>query len=46
MAADATYPSMFQVRQDGNAAVPTGKSLDIESGGTFKISGTFTVFYE
>lgn len=40
MAADATYPSTFQVRQDGNAVVPTGKSLDIESGGVFAIAGT------
>ena len=40
MAADPTYPSTFQVRQDGNAAVPTGKSLDIESGGALKIAGT------
>lgn len=40
MAADTTYPNMFQVRHDGNAAVPTGKSLDIESGGAFKIAGT------
>lgn len=40
MAADATYPNTFQVRQDGNAAVPTGKSLDIESGGALKIAGT------
>lgn len=40
MAADATYPSTFQMRQDGNAAVPTGKSLDIESGGSLKIAGT------
>lgn len=40
MAADATYPSCFQVRQDGNAVVPTGKSLDIESGGSLKLAGT------
>lgn len=40
MAADATYPSTFQIRQDGNAAVPTGKSLDIESGGSLKLAGT------
>jgi len=40
MAADTSYPNGFQVRQDGNAVVPTGKSLDIESGGLFKIAGT------
>lgn len=40
MAADLTYPSGFQVRQGGNAVVPTGKSLDIESGGELKLAGT------
>ena len=40
MAADLTYPNVVQIRQDGNAAVPTGKSLDIESGGALKIAGT------
>lgn len=40
MAADTSYPNGFQVRQDGNAVVPTGKSLDVESGGLFKIAGT------
>lgn len=40
MAADTTYPNSFQIRADGNAAVPTGKSLDIESGGALKIAGT------
>lgn len=40
MAADATYPSVVQVRQDGNMAVPTGKSIDIESGATLKSGGT------
>lgn len=40
MAADPTYPSVFQVRQDGNAVVPSGQSLDIESGGSLKIAGT------
>lgn len=34
MAADATYPNGFQVRQDGNAYVPTGRSLNIETGGS------------
>lgn len=40
MSADASYPNGFQVRQGGNAAVPTGKSLDIESGGELQIAGT------
>jgi hypothetical protein len=40
MAADLSYPNGFQVRQDGNAVVPTGKSLDIESGGELRIAGT------
>jgi hypothetical protein len=41
MAADLTYPQgVFQVRQDGNAVVPSGKSLDIESGGSLKLAGT------
>lgn len=40
MSADTTYPSSFQVRQDGNAVVPTGKSLDVESGGSLKLAGT------
>ncbi len=40
MSADTTYASVVQRRQDGNAAVPTGKSLDIESGGALKIAGT------
>lgn len=40
MAADATYPNVFQIRQGGNAVVPTGKSLDIESGGTLTSGGT------
>ena len=40
MTADPTYPNTFQTRQDGNAVVPTGKSLDIESGGSLKIAGT------
>jgi len=40
MAADPTYPNGFQIRQGGNAVVPTGKSLDIESGGALKIAGT------
>lgn len=44
MAADATYPSSFQIRQDGNAVVPSGKSLDIESGGSFKQAGTALKF--
>ena len=40
MAADTTYPNSFQIRQSGDAAVPTGRSLDIESGGYLKIAGT------
>lgn len=40
MAADTSYPNTFQVRQDGNAAVPAGKSIDIESGGALKIAGS------
>lgn len=40
MAADTTYPNVVQVRQGGNAAVPTGKSIDIESGATLKSGGT------
>jgi hypothetical protein len=43
MTADATYPDSFQVRQDGNAVVPTGKSLDIESGGAFKVAGSTVI---
>ncbi len=40
MAADASYQPVVQTRQDGNMAVPTGKSIDIESGGALKIAGT------
>lgn len=40
MAADTTYQPGFQRRQDGNAAVSTGYSLDIESGASLKIAGT------
>lgn len=40
MSADPTYPSTFQIRQSGNAAVPTGKTLDIESGGALTSGGT------
>jgi hypothetical protein len=39
MAADNSYPPVFQRRQDGNAAVPNGVSLDIETGGALKIAG-------
>lgn len=39
MAADPTYPNVFQRRQGGNAVVPTGKSLDIESGGVLSSGG-------
>jgi hypothetical protein len=40
MSADATYPNGFQIRQGGNAVVPTGKTLDIESGGALTSGGT------
>ncbi|HEX9344230.1 MAG TPA: hypothetical protein VF995_11530, partial [Actinomycetota bacterium] len=40
MAADNTMPAVLQRRQDGNSAVPTGKTLDIESGGALAIAGT------
>lgn len=40
MSADATMPAVAcQRRQDGNAAVPSGKTLDIESGGALAIAG-------
>ncbi len=39
MAADPTYPNVFQRRQGGDAVVPTGRSLDIESGGALKSGG-------
>lgn len=41
MAADTTYPGgVVQIRQDGNLAVPTGKSIDLESGAALKVAGT------
>lgn len=40
MAADTTYPSVVQIRQDGNLAVPTGKHIDVESGAALKSGGT------
>jgi hypothetical protein len=41
MAADTTYqPGVVQIRQDGNLAVPTGKSIDVESGASLKLAGT------
>lgn len=41
MAADATYQGTgLQRRQDGTTAIPSGGSLDIESGGAFKLDGT------
>lgn len=40
MAADTSYPPVVQIRQDGNLAVPTGKSIDVESGGSLKLAGT------
>jgi hypothetical protein len=39
MAADTSYQGVVQIRQDGNLAVPSGKSIDIESGGALKIGG-------
>lgn len=44
MAADATYPTdRFHVRHGGEAAVPSGATLDIESGGTLSVAGTISV---
>ncbi|MCK8349925.1 hypothetical protein LXA25_18440, partial [Erwinia amylovora] len=41
MAADTSYPALgLQRRQDGTTAIPTGGSLDIESGAALKIAGT------
>lgn len=40
MAADTSYSPGFQRRQDGNAAVSSGYSLDIESGANLKLAGT------
>lgn len=41
MAADTKYVGPgLQRRQDGTTAIPTGGSLDIESGGALKIAGT------
>lgn len=47
MAADTTYPSVVQVRQDGNMAVPTGQYIDIESGAAllYAAGGTAQVDY-
>jgi len=40
MSADLTMPAQAcQRRQDGNAAVPSGTTLDIESGGALTFSG-------
>lgn len=40
MAADTTYPAgVVQIRQDGNLAVPTGKLINIETGGALKFNG-------
>jgi len=38
--ADATYPSRPYHKQDGSFVVPSGASLDVESGGTLEIAGT------
>lgn len=41
MSADATYQGTgLQRRQDGTTAIPSGGSLDIESGGALKLAGT------
>lgn len=41
MAADTTIQGTgLQRRQDGTSAIPSGGSLDIESGGVLKIAGT------
>lgn len=40
MSADNSYPSVLQRRQDGTSAIPSGASLDIESGGALKIAGS------
>lgn len=41
MAADATYQGVgLKRRQNGTTAIPSGGSLDVESGGAFKIAGT------
>ncbi|OQZ06338.1 MAG: hypothetical protein B6D36_05530 [Planctomycetes bacterium UTPLA1] len=39
MAADETYPSGVHRRQDGSLRVPSGATLDIESGGTLSFAG-------
>lgn len=45
MAVDATYPpSVVQHRQDGNMYVPSGKKIEIESGGELSLlSGALSV---
>lgn len=43
MSADATYPNCFQRRQDGSAAVPSGKTLDVESGATLDLEAGSTL---
>lgn len=41
MAADSSYPALrLQQRHDGTIAVPTGATLDVESGGTLALAGT------
>jgi hypothetical protein len=41
MAADPTYPNTgIQLRRGTTAAVPSGSTLDIESGGVLAIAGT------
>mgnify|MGYP003661308832 CR=1 FL=1 len=39
MAADTTYRSGFQIRADGNAYIPAGKSINVESGGALTVAG-------
>lgn len=40
MAADPTYQNVVQRRQDGNVYVPSGKFINVESGGGLQINGT------
>lgn len=39
MAADPMYPNGIQLRTDGNLYVPTGKKIEIESGGDISVNG-------
>lgn len=41
MAVDATYPQdRVQLRNDGNMAVPSGKEINVETGGKVAFNGT------